>query len=117
MDKEAKSLNQLNFIYKFPEDYNPKYVNGAYGGISPSGEIVANFYLERIPIPYKVVQEIKKDGSLGDEVGTEPESHGRNLIRFVETGVVFDLRHAKEFHLWLGTKISELEQITEKGIK
>lgn len=116
MAKETKSIGQINFIYKFPEDYNPKYVNGAYGGVSPSGEIVANFYLERIPIPNKVEQEVKENGSLGAEIRTEPESHKRNLIRFVETGVVFDLRHAKEFYLWLGTKISELEQI-EKEIK
>ena len=117
MSNETKSINQINFIYKFSEDYNPKYVNGAYGGVSPTGEIVANFYLERMPIPKKVEQEVTKDGKLGDEIRTEPESHGHNMIRFVETGVVFNLRHAKEFHAWLGTKIGELEEKIGKGIE
>jgi hypothetical protein len=117
MNTQTKSIKQINFIYKFSENYNPKYVNGAYGGVNPSGEIVANFYLERMPIPKKVEQKVKEDGSIGAEIKIEPESHGRNFIRFIETGVVFDLKHAKDFHAWLGTKISELELKTGGIVK
>jgi hypothetical protein len=42
---------KVNIIYKFPKDYNPIYVNGAYGGATPKKEIIINFFLERMPIP------------------------------------------------------------------
>ena len=29
----------LKFKYIFDNNYNPKYINGAYGGITPKGEI------------------------------------------------------------------------------
>lgn len=33
MEKPEK----IKFKYIFKDDYNPKYVNGAFGGISPQG--------------------------------------------------------------------------------
>lgn len=44
---EAMDLDKINFKYKFSDAYNPVYVNGAYGGVNPRGEIVINFYFER----------------------------------------------------------------------
>lgn len=39
--------NELKFKYIFDDSYNPVYVNGAHGGVTPRGELVVNFYLER----------------------------------------------------------------------
>ena len=65
--------NQITFKYKFPETYNPVYVNGAHGGINVQGEIIANFYMERTPLPNKVTNNLNTDGSLSDVVSILPE--------------------------------------------
>ncbi len=44
---ENEINNSFKFKYVFDDDYNPKYVNGAFGGVNPQGEINLNFYMER----------------------------------------------------------------------
>jgi len=102
----SEDENVLNFKYKFSEDYNPHYVNGAYGGISPTGEIVVNFYFERTPVPY----EEKVQTEDGETVEVKPKNHEENMIRFVPTGVVMNLESAKSIHDWLGEHIEFLER-------
>lgn len=105
--------NIVNFKYKFSEVYNPVYINGAYGGIGPRGELEVNFYLERQPIPYTEVHPIDKDGKLGARVAIKPEDHTDTIIRFVTTGIVMNLETAKTIHQWLGNNIKKLESAKE----
>ncbi|MFC0297755.1 hypothetical protein [Geobacillus jurassicus] len=62
----------VHFKYLFPDDYNPVYVNGAHGGISPQGEIVVNFYFERRPLP-PVQGSLHLLGSMGIFVCRNPK--------------------------------------------
>jgi hypothetical protein len=109
--------DEITFKYKFKEDYNPVYANGAYGGVNTKGEIIINFFTERYPIPYEVTYEL-----LGNAVGKEIEtvlsrdksSEKRNLmLRVVETGIVMDLESAKALHAWLGQNIKIGENLKE----
>ena len=59
MEKDQKTVR---FKYVFAKDYNPTYANGVYGGRNSRGEIVINFFSERMPLPKKqvyTVEEIK----------------------------------------------------------
>ncbi len=102
---------RLNFKYIFDDDYNPKYVNGAYGGINPQGEIAVNFYVERSPIPRTEIYSLNEDGSLDSPIEIEPENHTQNIIRFIETGILLNLENAKKIHQWLGQHITSLESL------
>lgn len=102
----SDSKDMLNFKYKFNADYNPHYVNGAYGGVNPAGELVVNFYFERTPVPYEEQVRIED----GETIKVNPENHEENLIRFVPTGVVMNLESAKSIHAWLGEHIENLEK-------
>ncbi|KAA0548476.1 hypothetical protein FZW96_07850 [Bacillus sp. BGMRC 2118] len=100
----------IKFIYKFDSEYNPVYTNGAYGGATPNGEIVINYYLERQPIPYTEVKTVNvNNGELLESSIVEPVEHNENVVRYVSTGVVMNLKTAKEIHEWLGMHISQLE--------
>jgi hypothetical protein len=44
-------VRQVRFRYVFPDDYNPVYANGAYGGVTTQREIAIGFYVERYPVP------------------------------------------------------------------
>ena len=100
---------QIKFKYGFPENYNPIYCNGAFGGISTHGEIVANFFLERMPIPNSMTNLVNPDGSLGGVVSVDPDTLDETVIRHVSTGIVLNEESAKAIHAWLGNQIQELE--------
>lgn len=100
----------INFKYKFADDYNPFYANGAYGGVNPRGELVVNFYFERNPIPYQETNELNEDGEFVGEPKLDPEDHHTNVIRYVSTGVVMNLDSAKSLYQWLGQHIEQLEK-------
>lgn len=105
------SANEINFKYIFNYTYNPTYVNGAQGGVSPRGEIVIHFYLERPPLPHSIQHELTPAGTIGRELASEPEELANTLVRFVDTGVVMDYANASRFHDWLGSKLKELEEM------
>lgn len=100
---------EINFRYVFPENYNPVYCNGAYGGVSTQGEIVMNFYLERMPIPNSVTHQVGEDGALAGVIATDPEDLNKKVIRYVSNGVVLSETGARAVYNWLGAQICELE--------
>jgi hypothetical protein len=102
---------EITFKYIFNYGYNPTYVNGAQGGFSPRGEMVIHFYLERQPLPQAISHEITPEGVVGREVGVEPEGLNSSMVRFVDTGVVMSYENAKMFHLWMGDKLREIEEM------
>ncbi|MBJ6723300.1 hypothetical protein [Geomesophilobacter sediminis] len=104
---------EMTFKYIFTYDYNPVYVNGAHGGVSPRGELVMNFYLERQPLPNALGYEINQNGTIGAETTVEPEDLQRSLVRHVANGVVVNLQTARDLHFWLGEKIKEMEAMEE----
>ena len=104
---------ELTFKYVFNYSYNPTYVNGAQGGISPRGEMVINFYLERQPLPESISHEITPEGSIGRESAVEPKDLASSMVRFVDTGVVMSYENAKVFHAWMGDKLREVEEMQQ----
>lgn len=108
----SSSAPKVTFKYIFKYDYNPVYVNGAHGSISPRGEIVANFYLERPPLPKEMVHAVTPEGAISAEVvSVDPKDLNSMLIRYVSQGVVLNYQNALELHRWLGERIAELEHL------
>ncbi len=105
----AQNKPEIKFKYIYNYGYNPVYVNGAHGGISPRGELVVNFYLERIALPESITHEINPNGTIGNEVAAEPEDLKSSLVRFIDTGVILNYQSAKDFLLWLGERVKEME--------
>ena len=104
---------EMTFKYIFTYDYNPVYVNGAHGGISPRGELVMNFYLERPPLPNAITHEITPAGGIGEETKAEPSDLSRSLVRQVTNGVVLNYHTARELHYWLGEQVKAMEAMEQ----
>jgi hypothetical protein len=109
----SKNKPELTFKYVFADDYNPVYANGAHGGVSPRGELVMNFYLERMALPRSVTHEINPNGTIGSEVSAEPDDLKSSMVRFIAAGVVLNCQSAKELHLWLGERVKEMEALEQ----
>lgn len=106
---------EITFKYKFEDNYNPKYVNGCQGGSTPQGEIVLNFYFERLPIPNTETRILDaKTGALGDTINMEPKDYSNSIIRYLDSGVILSLDFAKTLHKWLGIIIEDHEKNIKK---
>lgn len=108
------SKDTIKCKYIFDEDYNPLYVNGAQGGVNNLGEIVVNFYLERIALPKAQTFSVE-DGEMGKEHldAIEPSDLKNSFVRVFQNGVIMNYQTAKEVHKWLGEHIKNLETIID----
>lgn len=104
---------EIKFKYVFSYNYNPVYVNGAHGGVSPRGELVVNFYLERPPLPNSIAHEINPNGTIGIETAQDPEDYKNSFVRFVSDGIILNYDNARNIHQWLGERIKEMETIEQ----
>ncbi len=103
-------MRDISFKYIFDNDYNPKYVNGAFGGKGPQGEIIIHFYCERGAIPCKVKHNIEENGSLSVPTDVEPTDIEKLFVRFIQSGVILDRKHATEIYDWLGRVLGEYNE-------
>lgn len=105
-----REKRQIQFQYIVPDGYTPAYCNGAYGGVTPQGDIIANFYLERMPIPEMLIHDLNADGSLSEVVEAVPDDSIARLVRYVFSGIILTESNARFIHQWLGEQILELER-------
>jgi hypothetical protein len=103
-----EGARRVQFHYKKSNFFRVVYSEGAWGGISPSGRIVVNFFSERAPIPRRQTQTIFPDGTMGPVVTAEQK---KGVMREVEVAITMDLDHAKNLHQWLGQHIERLEHL------
>ena len=111
----AKSKRKKN---DFPKDikihyikthsYRTYHVDGAYGGLTPKGNLYCEFFIDRNVTPQTVVHEIDKDGRLGEV----KEKIGKDgFVRQIECGISLDMETAYTLKNWLEEKIKEYEKI------
>ena len=101
---EPKECTPIKIKYIFKDEYNPVYANGAYGGPTPSGEIVVNFYFERHALPNA---EILKP----DNVDFEPQDLANSAVRFIENGVILSPNTAEILAKWLLEQVNHVKNI------
>lgn len=106
----------ITYKYKFADNYNPVYVNGAYGGVSAQGEIVANFFLERLPLPNSVTHKVSENNIVGEVIDEKnnPQDLNKSLIRFVQSGIIVNVETARQIRNWLDKQIKLLENDTNE---
>ena len=109
-------IERIKFNYKFDHAYNPTFITGVHGGITPKNHIIMNFFYERHPLPTSITNEVDKMGRIGKELHRIPEEEEGTLdvVRFVETGISIDLGTALEIQRWLQDQIDILAAIPMK---
>ena len=89
-------------------------MDGAHGGITPSGGIFAGVYNQRAPIPQVTIHGVEGD-NVSEEIREERQSK-EGIVREVEVGLVMDLATAESFYKWLGERISKIKEMTGKTV-
>ena len=100
---------RLRFEWQYPEDFSHKPVSGIYGGLLPSGDLLLEFFLERMAPPEYEIREISEANPAGKPV----EFAEQKVVRTVQCGMVANLQSVRSFHEWLGHTLRQID--AQKG--
>jgi hypothetical protein len=104
-DEETKSPIKVKFAFKKPDDYQLYFVNGAFGGFTPQGDLVCNFYFESRDLPPE--QEGKIEGT---ELKMDALTMPLDFIREMRCGIIMGPQQLYIFKEWFDKKVKEFEQ-------
>jgi hypothetical protein len=94
-------------------NYRQVHVDGAHGGITPSGYINLNFYSQRGAIPRGTKFEVSKDGQIGKMI-ENIENSKEGIVREFEFGVYMDLNTCESLKEFLELKIKEYKSVIKE---
>jgi hypothetical protein len=86
--------------------YRTYHVDGAYGGITPNGNIYCEFFIDRNVTPKSIVYNINDKGRLGKPKKVIGK---KGIVREIECGIAVDIRTARALKNWLEDKIKEYD--------
>lgn len=104
---ETTKATSVEIHYLKTGNYRTYHADGAFGGITPKGNIYLELFLERHVTPRKVRYELTEDGVLGAPLETEGKS---GVVREIECGLILDLATAVTLHDFLGKIITQVVQ-------
>jgi hypothetical protein len=108
-DEEIKLPTKVKFIYKRAEDYKQYFVNGAYGGFSPRGDFVCDFFFEFKEFP------IEQEGNINPETNQidiipVPIIDTPEIVREVRLGIVMSPQQLMHLRDWLDKRITDFKE-------
>jgi len=114
VDPDDGDPDSVAFHYIKSNHFRVVHVEGVIGGPNPHLQIAMSVWNERIAIPQSVVHDLNEDKSLGKE--RKKDRVGRTgFVREVEATLIFDAETARKIADWLGSRIAEIEKVTEKA--
>lgn len=106
-EKDHASQREIIFSYFKSRFFRVIHADGAWGGVSPRGDIHISFYNERMAIPDKSKLVVSETG----QVQIEEVEHTSEIVREVEADIIVDLTTAIQLRKWLDDKIKALQAI------
>lgn len=108
MDDADDSVGQMRVKFNFrrQDGYELHFVNGAYGGLTPHGDIICEFYFECKDLP----KEESGDLIDGNLIMDKENGAGKiELERLFKTGIIISPQEARNVAAWLNNKADEYE--------
>ncbi len=108
---------RITYRYVQAAGYRRIPASGVWGGITPDGNIIANFFVDAPEIPLSITHELRAGGVLGEEISRDyQQPDSPSIERSLEVGVVMSAERARSVGQWLLSKAEELEAAaTEQG--
>ena len=103
--------DSIDFHWLKEDSYRTVHVDGAVGGVSPTGKMIhMALYSERWPIPTVTSHKLVNGALDPSEIpGTRIQRDG--IIREISTNLVFDEVTARNLVSWLQQRLEQLEQM------
>ena len=96
----------VDFHYIKGPDFRTVHIDGAIGGITPSGFLHIAMYCERSTIPKTITHTILPDGTLGSAIKHKGK---KGIARQMEIDIIVNEATAKSLKIWLDQKLGEFE--------
>lgn len=103
-------MPEINIKFTKAHDYKIIPATGAWGGVSPHGEVIFDFYVEKLESP-ETVQIRIEPGRPVEELGRQ----GEMQVREAQIGVILRPDIAHSIGRWLIEKAKEAGFIEGKG--
>ena len=86
------------------------HADGAYGGITPYGNVFFSLYSDHPALPVSTVHSLTDEGALGPELSGEKKLQD-GVERELEVSVVMTLDTARALQRWLDERVKVLEAL------
>jgi len=93
-----KDKTTVKFVHKFTDDYRIIPANGAWGGVSPRGDLLMHFFVEHTKVPREEIQVVKEDGSLDS---SRKKTKEVEIIRTMQIGVNMNIEQVTHLANWI----------------
>jgi len=103
----AQKKIKIRYIKSY--DFKASLATGVYGGITSTGLISANFFIDRPVIPDS--QDVEIEEETGTVIGDPVDHKDGDLVRELQFGTLMDINSAKIIVKWLESKIKQHEEI------
>ena len=101
---------KVQFYYKKSNLFRVMHADGAWGGLTPEGQIFFSLYNSRPPIPEMLVHDIREDGTLGEDI-PELKISKDGIIREVECGIIMSPENVQNLIDFLKGRLDLLEKL------
>jgi hypothetical protein len=99
---------ELRFFYIKSPSFHGVHADGAFGGLTPHGDVHLAFFAERIPIPQEVVHTLDAAG----EVSGEKERIGKEgVVRELQVDVTMKLDTAEALVKLILAQVDAMKKI------
>ena len=98
---------EITFQFEKDPEYHVITANGAWGGLTPRGELKFDLFFEHIDLPDEITYMATPDG-LGPETSRTPNP--APITREALIGVVMTPENAENLGRWLIEKVSVLKK-------
>lgn len=105
---------EIKVVFTKADDYKLVPVAGVWGGLSPQGDVIADFFVDKRELPDSMTLKVKEGGGKPEEVD---RMGGENITREMQVGIVLRPEEAYSIGAWLIEKarIVGLPGETSKG--
>jgi hypothetical protein len=109
---------KIKFVYDKREEMQPVYVNGAFGGISPKGELICSFYFEHPDIPQEQrMPLVNGKVQSAQEVRVGRVSHDTDevvMIRDIKAILIIPVQEISSIATWMLDKLKASNIVVER---
>ena len=106
---EAEELSSIDFYFVRSSTFRVVHMDGAWGGLTPNGEIQMAIYNERATLPERLTHDVQ-----GRRLGAETDRQGpKGIERELEVDIRINLEKALAMREWLSSKIQDLQKRME----
>jgi hypothetical protein len=112
--KIPQKPKEIGFDFIKSNFFRVIHADGAFGGLTPNGNIHMGIYSERMPFPQKIVHSLESAPAGQQKLGPEimDRREGRKAaIRELEVGIVLNIAQAIVLRKWIDDRIKQYQQL------